>query len=108
MEKATSCLRCGKLCQSRGPGNADARLLRRAESGYCPDCAATEFLLGVDTLREMLDLRGPAVLRKSHYQAQFARILASGHSDAAPGEIDWERVIANWDLPFPAARRRTP
>jgi hypothetical protein len=101
----TACLRCGRPGRA-GTGNPEARLLRRLSSGYCADCAVTEFLLGVDSLREMMELRGPEVLREPHVQVQFTRILVSGTADAVPSDINWERVVANWGLPF--SRRRRP
>jgi transcriptional regulator with XRE-family HTH domain len=38
-------------------------------------------------------------------QAQFAKLFEVGQSDASVGEIDWESVVRNWDLPFPKKRQ---
>lgn len=94
----THCQRCGRLCRSQGPAGQGARLLRKAAEGLCPNCAVTEFLRSISPLSEILEKRGPEVLRSPHVQAQFALMMASGNADMRPEEIDWDAVIANWEL----------
>jgi hypothetical protein len=49
-------------------------------------------------------LRGPELLRDPIIQHRFVAVMAIGGADATPGEIDWERVIANWALPVAGER----
>lgn len=93
----TKCKRCGKPCRGGG-GNPEARLLKRAEKGLCADCALTEFLKKTEPLSHILKEIGVELLREKHIKAQIANLLIVGHSDASIGEIDIERVIANWSL----------
>lgn len=95
----TKCKRCGKDCKG-GAGNPEARLLKRAEKGYCADCALTEFLKKTEPLNMLLKEQGPEILRAQHIRAGIASLLIVGKSDASIGDIDIERVICNWDLPI--------
>jgi hypothetical protein len=97
------CKRCGAPCAVAEMRNADARFLRHAKvpEGYCASCAVTEWLF-VMGLRET-SIPNPAVLRLPHVQEQMAVILRNAHADMVPAEIDWEQVIANWNLPFVGA-----
>lgn len=95
----TSCKRCGKECQS-SIGNPDARLLRRSNQGYCADCALTEFLKRTEPLGMLIEQQGTTVLRNPNIRLQIAKLLIVGKSDADINEIDMERVIDNWNLPF--------
>lgn len=96
-----NCSRCGQPCHVGGPKNEDARLLRRAKTprGYCATCAATQFLKTTLPLSEILREKGPEILLCPHITAQFAAVMRSGGSDADPSEIDWNRLVANWELP---------
>ncbi|NIA15163.1 MAG: hypothetical protein GWP08_13910 [Nitrospiraceae bacterium] len=47
---------------------------------------------------DQLGFNLPDCLRLPHIQDQFAAVLATGKSDVNPDEIDWERVIALWDI----------
>jgi hypothetical protein len=80
--------------------NENARYLRHAKApeGYCASCAVAEWLF-VMGLRET-SIPNPDVLRLPHVQEQMAVILKSAHADMVPAEIDWEHVIAHWNLPF--------
>ena len=105
------CCRCGVPCQKM-PGNPEARLLRYCldDTGYCANCAATEFLQGLAVIgdRSRFEKKpfDPECFRLPHIQTHFAAILLTGKADARPEEIDWLKVIANWNLPFPKMRRR--
>lgn len=46
------------------------------------------------------------IIALPHVQAIFAQILAVGHADAKPDEIDWLEVAANWDLPIQSPKNR--
>jgi hypothetical protein len=102
-----SCDRCGRPCQVAPDRNPDARLLRKSAvpKGLCVDCATTEWLLNTYPCNLLLDQSGPDVLRHGAIQEQFAAIMISGNADARPDEINWERVIANWDLPVKQVKK---
>lgn len=130
------CQRCAVRCRVRGTQTADARLLRYAltPEGLCVNCAMTEWLQTTDGIKEQLanrkcrrcgglqtslgyfdrqcrcaqpDIPGVGeILRLPHIQALFRQLMAVGRADAQPDEIDWDEVIANWDLPWPPKARR--
>ena len=131
-----NCERCGIRCQVHGPGNQDARLLRLSTEarGYCVNCAVAEWFQKQDMLMDLLSrprcqtcgghpdakLYGerkctcavPKVhtaqdmLRLPHVRELFAQILATGHADVDPAQIDWDEVISNWHLPFGKPKRK--
>lgn len=94
----TKCKRCGKPCRG-DEGNPDARLLKRATSGYCADCALTAFLKGTEPLGMLIENNGLETLRDPNFRLQILRLLIVGKSDANIGEINMDRVIENWKLP---------
>jgi hypothetical protein len=98
-----TCERCAKPCRVAESNTPDARLLRKSliPKGLCLECATTEFLRVTEPLGMLIEQHGPECLRLEHIQKQFEVILLAGRSDAGPGEIDWDVVIANWHLPFP-------
>jgi hypothetical protein len=79
-------------------------MLRRAEEpkGYCVNCAVAEFLW-VFGCRNADP--SPDSFRVKPVQDQFTKIMVARNADANPAEINWEKVIANWDLPFKVGRR---
>ncbi len=95
--KETKCKRCGKPCQG-SEGNPEARLLKRAEKGYCADCCLTVFLKDTEPLNMLFEAQGPEVLRLQHIREGIAKLLIVGKSDASMGDIDIEKVITNWSL----------
>lgn len=111
-----NCERCGIRCRVHGPGNQDARLLRLSTEarGYCVNCAVAEWFQKQDMLMDLLSSSRcqtsvQDMLRLPHVQELFAQILATGHADVDPAQIDWDEVIANWHLPFgkkPKRKRR--
>jgi len=44
---------------------------------------------------------GPKNLLYPHIQEQFTGLMRVGLADAQPDEIDWNKIVENWDLPFP-------
>ena len=100
------CKRCGTPCAVAEMRNEDARFLRHAKvpEGYCPSCAVAEWLF-VMGLRES-SIPNPEALRLPHVQEQMAVILKGARADMVPAEIDWEHVIAHWNLPFVGAGGR--
>ena len=94
----THCERCG--VPARGAdGSPSAKMLRRAQRGFCLPCAVVMFLqqlenmYGADTWRGM-----PECLRLPHVQKQFASMMRAGCAEAKPEEVDWEEVIAKWSI----------
>ncbi len=101
------CLRCQLSMRVRvKPGNPEALLMRHAEGGegLCADCAATEFLYRYEHIKKSIEGKRELLLWEA-MQSQFATLMAAGHADAAPTEINWQRVYDNWDLPFPKQKR---
>lgn len=101
-----TCERCGAPLRFTGPGDPQARVLRRAATpeGHCASCAAANFLQHTEPLASMI--RDPQVLLDPRVAAQFGALLRAGDSDADPAEVDWRSVVDNWHLPFAPARRK--
>jgi len=97
-----NCPRCGVPCRASSAGHDDARLLRRAPKGFCANCAVTEFLMSVETIRDGIERRGVGqALSNLAVREGFTQLMKIGHADMRPEEIDWEKIIDNWQLPFP-------
>jgi hypothetical protein len=103
----TYCTRCGQPARG-GAGSPEARILRRARTGVCIECGIVEFLQRLDNMSGPSPLHKggllPAganwaeALRLPHVREQLAAVLRAGHADATPEEIDWQRVIAVWNV----------
>ena len=100
-DKTTVCVRCGSQCRPAVSQNPDARLFKRTSQGLCADCAVTQFLLSVEILRLGIERYGLEVLMNPGIQDQFVNVMRSGRSEMSPDEINWKRVIVNWNEPFP-------
>lgn len=107
-DQLAECVRCQKMCRIAGPSNPDARLLKYAtatevkqDGGLCADCATTQFLRGIETIMYGLENNGVKILLDPRVQKQFGELMAVGKADADPAEVNWQRVVENWDLPFP-------
>lgn len=107
--KHVHCQRCGAECKVAATANQAARLGRRADgAGYCPDCVITQFLQEEIDVERILP-HGVSVaeaLKAPHIQDSFKFLLAAGHADMNASEINWERVIQQWSLPFKGRARR--
>jgi len=91
------CHRCRRSLRAGTP-DPSARAIRRTRgNGLCPDCVLTYFLQNLDVLRRVWQEHGPEVLRLPHVQTHIATVL--NRTQLTPGEIDYERVVANWNLP---------
>lgn len=102
METITcNCERCGLPLRVAEPSNPKAELLRRSKEpkGVCLDCATTEWLMNNYPGNMLLDRNGPKVLLQPPFQQRFGQIMQAGNADAPLDEIDWERIVANWELP---------
>jgi hypothetical protein len=106
----TRCQRCGELCQFTGPGNPEARVLRRSATpeGLCASCCIAHFLQTTEPLATVIAQAptGPCCLLEPAVQAQVGAMLRAGNADADPSEINWTAVVNRWPLPFPKPRRR--
>lgn len=97
------CARCGKACLIGAPHpRADYALIvlapAQAALGMCEECAAHWWIFSVDGLRWSFQ-DGPGVLRLPVVQAELGRVLGLMHPALAA--LDWGRLIAQWDLPWP-------
>lgn len=107
--KTVECQRCGEPCRLSGPPSKNAKMLRFAEGpGLCVNCAVHDWLRNTYPPNILLAHSGPKVLLFTHIQEQFAEIMRIGFADAKPDEIDWNRIVENWDLPFPHKMKKGP
>ncbi len=98
----TACKRCGRACLGERSSRPGARPFRKAVRGLCADCAVTRFFKDTDeglgfALPEGFD---PSGLLLPHIQRQFLQIMSIGGSELAVQDIDWDRVIEQWELPI--------
>ncbi len=106
-----NCLRCGVECVIAATANRTARPVQHAaDEGYCVSCVITQFLKVEMPIEELLPSGATVAeaLRLPHVRRQFQAVFAAGRSDTSESQVDWERVIANWDLPVgkPKGRKR--
>ena len=102
MTATVNCKRCGAPCKVDISRGSKAKMLRRStKEGLCVNCAVHDWLRNTYPPNILLAQSGPKVLLHPHIQEQFAEIMRVGLADAAPAEIDWNRIIDNWNLPFP-------
>lgn len=96
------CQRCGAQLQVGAAPSSKARLLRRSKvpKGFCVNCAVHNFLRNTYPPNIQLAESGPEILLILHIQKLFADIMKVGFADANPDEIDWQRIVDNWELPF--------
>lgn len=89
--------------------DSKATLLKKSNQpkGLCINCAAHDILRNLYPANLILARSGPKGLSLPDIQKQFEAILKSARTDAIPGEINWDIVIQNWDLPFPNKIKRT-
>lgn len=112
MSEKRKCQRCGTPCE---PGTPDPRaeLLRLSDStGLCRECAVTQVFkdrqhgVSLEQVLQGSNLDGEPRRRIQDSmldpanQRNFAEILTAAHAQVDLAEIDWPRVVANWDLPF--------
>lgn len=100
------CSRCGDPCKVADTKDPAAKMLRAADkpSGYCVNCAVAEWFYVTGSREICPDPKGLLV---PQIQEQFAKIMAASNADAKPPEINWTKVVANWDLPFRIGAKKT-
>ena len=109
MPKTVECQRCGERCRPAGTPGEKAKMLRFAEGpGLCVNCAVHDWLRNTYPPNILLARSGPRVLLFEHIQKQFTEIMRIGFADARPDEIDWQRIVENWELPFPHKMKPGP
>lgn len=109
-ERVVLCPRCGKPGRVAGGGDTQARIARYADQAAiarnthsCLECAITGWLKDL----EMVDAAELHGLLLPHVQKQFAALVnASMHEDFRPEEIDWQRIVDNWELPMPKPKQK--
>jgi len=96
------CERCGAKLQVGPAPGSEARMLRHSKvpKGFCVNCAVHNFLRNTYPPNIQLAESGPGILLIPHIQKVFADIMKAGFADACPDEIDWQRIVDNWQLPF--------
>lgn len=92
-----NCPRCGKECRAEISGNQSARPLRKSDKGMCLECTATSVIMSLPAA----GMFPKEAMLAPHIQAQFGAVLRAGAADPDAHEIDWNRIVENWDLPFP-------
>ena len=106
------CARCGALCRVTGKKpTEEARIARYATqetinngTAMCIACVLSDWLQS-GPLAEMITIEK---LRDPRVQQRTIDLYNDkhGHNDGNATEINWDALIANWDLPFPKAKRR--
>jgi len=91
------CPRCQRECVASEAGNQQARPLRKSTNGMCLECAATAAILALPSAGTF----PPEAVLLPHIQAQFTAVLRAGLADDEAFNVDWQRVVDNWGLPFP-------
>ncbi len=97
-----TCQRCGMPCRVAGPGRKDAKMLRYAKQpkGYCASCAVHDWLRNTYPVNVQLAQAGPKILLHDGIRKMFADIMRQAKADMNPDEINWNRIVEYWDLPF--------
>ncbi len=100
---STNCERCGAQLKVDAVPGSEAKMLRRSKvpKGLCVNCAVHDWLRNTYPPNILLAQSGPKVLLFPHIQEQFTEIMKIGLADAKPDEIDWQKIVDNWELPFP-------
>lgn len=98
------CKRCGVPCLvgATQPNEAPYPLvtMRAAQTadGLCSTCAAHWWLFTVDGLRWTFE-EGYGMLSFLGIRTRLNRLLGLMHPEL--GAVDWDRMIAQWSLPWP-------
>lgn len=98
------CARCLTPCEVRGPSprleHSQVVLVAAGDDrGLCGCCAVHWWIFTVDGLRWALVATGPGLLSTAVVQGMLAPLLAQQHAEL--GAVDWMRMVAQWDLPWP-------
>ena len=101
----TPCQRCSMPLRVGRPPSTEAQLLRRSSTGVgvCPTCAVRKWLEAF--MGDAHPNLKPEHLLLPHVREQFIVIMRVGNADAKPDEINWQKLVDEWDLPIPGARK---
>ena len=104
------CERCRARCRASESGNPKAKMLRRSNvpKGLCVNCATHDWLRNTYPCNMILDDSGPTILLHPTVREQFAEIMRGAMADAKPGEINWNLIVENWELPFAKKAKLSP
>jgi len=104
-----SCPRCGRPCRVNPSAGSKATILKRASkhNGLCLNCAVHDVLRNLYPANLILARSGPWGLSLPPLQREFFEICRAAGTDARFEDIDWQAIIAHWDLPFPTPVQRT-
>lgn len=107
--QACCCQRCGVKCKIDPVPGSKATMLKRGNTpkGLCINCAVHDQLRHLYPANLLLARSGPKGLALPHIQRQLFAICQISGTDARFEEIDWQAIIANWDLPFAHKIKRT-
>lgn len=97
----TACKRCELRCQINPVPGSKATMLKRSKTtGLCINGAVHDHLRHIYPANLLLARSGPKSLVLPHVQKQFFGLCRLAGTDARFEEIDWQRIIDNWELPF--------
>jgi len=104
-----ACLRCGAPCQLAPVPGSQARWIKKASvpRGLCINCAVHDVLRNLYPVNLLLAQSAGKGLLHPHIQDQFFHLAQMHGTDATLEEIDWQAIVANWDLPFPTKLKAT-
>lgn len=69
--------------------------------GLCLECGVHWLIWTVDGLRWAFREDGPSMLQFAVVQRAIGEALQLGSPTIQPEHIDWPRLIAQWELPWP-------
>lgn len=102
-----NCSRCAKPCVIADTRKSDARFAVEANGeGLCAECIVTALLKQVVGEGDphgdgWFAAFKPEHLRLAHVQQQMQAVVNAAGSRLPAAALDWDEVIANWDLPVP-------
>jgi hypothetical protein len=103
------CGRCGAPCKIDPVPGSQAKMLKRGSTpkGLCINCAVHDQLRHLYPANLTLEQSRGQGLRHPHIQKMFFDLCRMRGTDAAFEEIDWQAIVAHWDLPFPTKLQGT-
>jgi hypothetical protein len=100
------CRRPLRIAESRRKNSKPFRLAKTPD-GVCPDCVMTQFLYNTYPINMQIDEAGPELLLKPGVCEAFEASGLLNGCDLTIGEINWQRVVDNWNLPV-AINKKDP
>ena len=67
-----------------------------SSNGMCLECTTTAVFVSLFPI----EIFPPEALLLPHIRRQYEAILAAGNADLETRNVDWQRVVDNWSLPF--------